>query len=299
MKPFFRKNKNWSTTLFLVLLTATQGLFAANVLSQKGLLWQIDKPGLTSSYLFGTIHSEDPRVTQLPSPVRSRFEKASSASFELMMDMSTMLEATGAMFFTAEQSLDKLIDKALYQSVIDAMRQHQLPAFMVNRLKPWAIVVTLSTPPMETGKFLDLLLYQKAQQLQIPTYGLETVKEQLAVFENIPLTDQIIMLKDTVKNLKNMPTVFEKMHDLYLRRDLTELLRYSIEEMKKSSDNLSLVEAFYKRVVDDRNIRMVERMEKHLKAGNAFIAIGALHLPGKKGVLKLLQNSGYRISAVY
>ena len=297
MKPFFRKN--WSTTLFLVLLTATQGLFAANVLSQKGLLWQIDKPGLTPSYLFGTIHSEDPRVTQLPSPVRSRFEKASSASFELMMDMSTMLEATGAMFFTAEQSLDKLIDKALYQSVIDAMRQHQLPAFMVNRLKPWAIVVTLSTPPMETGKFLDLLLYQKAQQLQIPTYGLETVKEQLAVFENIPLTDQIIMLKDTVKNLKNMPTVFEKMHDLYLRRDLTELLRYSIEEMKKSSDNLSLVEAFYKRVVDDRNIRMVERMEKHLKAGNAFIAIGALHLPGKKGVLKLLQNSGYRISAVY
>lgn len=297
MKPFFRKN--WSTTLFLVLLTATQGLFAANVLSQKGLLWQIDKPGLTSSYLFGTIHSEDPRVTQLPSPVRSRFEKASSASFELMMDMSTMLEATGAMFFTAEQSLDKLIDKALYQSVVDAMRQHQLPAFMVNRLKPWAVVVTLSTPPMETGKFLDLLLYQKAQQLQIPTYGLETVKEQLAVFENIPLTDQIIMLKDTVKNLKKMPAVFEKMHDLYLRRDLTELLRYSIEEMKRGSDNLSLVEAFYKRVVDDRNIRMVERMEKHLKAGNAFIAIGALHLPGKKGVLKLLQNSGYRISAVY
>jgi uncharacterized protein YbaP (TraB family) len=297
MKAFFRKTY-WSTTLFLVLLTATQGV-AADVLSQKGLLWQIDKPGLTPSYLFGTIHSEDPRVTQLPSPVRSRFEKASSASFELMMDMSTMLEATGAMFFTGEDSLDKLIDKALYQSVVDAMRQHQLPAFMVNRLKPWAVVVTLSTPPMETGKFLDLLLYQKAQQLQIPTDGLETVKEQLAVFDKIPLDDQITMLKDTVKNLKKMPTVFEKMHDLYLQRDLTALLKYSIEEMKRGSDNLSLVEAFYKRVVDDRNIRMVKRMEKHLKAGNAFIAIGALHLPGKKGVLKLLQDRGYRVSAVY
>jgi uncharacterized protein YbaP (TraB family) len=298
MKPFFRKTY-WSTTLFLVLLTATQGAVAADVLSQKGLLWQIDKPGLTPSYLFGTIHSEDPRVTQLPSPVRSRFEKASSASFELMMDMPTMLEATRAMFFFGEQSLDKLIDKALYQSVVDAMRQHQLPEFMVNRLKPWAVVVTLSTPPMETGKFLDLLLYQEAQKLQKPTYGLETVKEQLAIFDSIPSADQITMLKDTVKNLKKMPTVFEKMHDLYLQRDLTELLKYSIEEMKKGSDNLSLVEAFYKRVVDDRNIRMVERMEKRLKAGNAFIAIGALHLPGKKGVLKLLQDRGYRISAVY
>lgn len=298
MKAFFRKTC-WSTTLFLVFLTVTQGAVAADVLSQKGLLWQIDKPGLTPSYLFGTIHSEDPRVTQLPSPVRSRFEKASSASFELMMDMPTMLKATGAMFFSGEQSLDKLIDKALYQSVIDAMRQHQLPEFMVNKLKPWAVVVTLSTPPMETGKFLDLLLYQEAQKLQKPTYGLETVQEQLAVFDNIPEADQITMLKDTVKNLKKMPTVFKEMHDLYLQRDLTELLKYSIEEMKKGSDNLSLVEAFYKRVVDDRNIRMVERMEKRLKAGNAFIAIGALHLPGKKGVLKLLQYRGYRISAVY
>jgi hypothetical protein len=297
MKPSIRKT--YYSTLFLAFLTATQSAIAADVLSQKGLLWQIDKSGLTPSYLFGTIHSEDPRVTQLPSPVRSRFEKANSASFELKMDMSTMLEATGAMFFTGEQSLDKLIDKALYQSVVDAMYQHQLPAFMVNKLKPWAVVVTLSTPPMETGKFLDLLLYQKAQQLQIPTDGLETVKEQLAVFDSFPLADQITMLKDTVKNLKKMPTVFEKMHDLYLQRDLTALLKYSIKEMKKDSDNLSLVKAFYKRVVDDRNIRMVERMEKRLKAGNAFIAIGALHLPGKKGVLKLLQNRGYRISAVY
>ena len=274
MKPFFRKTY-WATTLFLILLTATQGAVAADVLSQKGLLWQIDKPELTPSYLFGTIHSEDPRVTKLPLPVRSRFKKASSASFELMMDMSTMLEATGSMFFTDEQSLDELIDKPLYQSVVDAMRQHQIPAFMVNKLKPWAVIVTLSTPPMETGQFLDFLLYQKAQKLQKPTYGLETAQEQLAVFDNIPLADQITMLKDTIKNLKNMPTVFEKMHELYLKRDLTALLKYSIKEMKKSSDNLSLVKAFYKRVVNDRNIRMVERMEERLKAGNAFIAIGA------------------------
>ena len=299
MKLFFHKTHYWLTTLFLVLLAATQCAFADDVLSQKGLLWQIDKPGLTPSYLFGTIHSEDPRVTQLPPPVRSRFEKANSASFELMMDMPTMLEATKAMFFVGEQSLDKLIDKPLYQSVVDAMRQHRLPAFMVNKLKPWAVVVTLSTPPIETGKFLDLLLYQEAQKLQKPTDGLEKVKEQLAVFDNIPLADQIIMLKDAIKNLKRMPTVFQKMHDLYLQRDLTALMKYSIEEMKKGSDNLSLVEAFYKRVVDDRNIKMAQRMEKHLKAGNAFIAIGALHLPGKKGVLKLLQDRGYRVSAVY
>jgi uncharacterized protein YbaP (TraB family) len=274
-----------------------QTLFADE--SQKGLLWQINKPGLTPSYVFGTIHSEDARVTQLPTIVRSRFEQASSASFEIMMDIPTMLKAASAMFFVGEESLDKVIDKALYTQIVDALRQYQMPAIMVKKLKPWAVLVTLSTPPNETGDFLDLMLYKKAQQLQIPTYGLEKVEEQLAVFNDFSLEDQISLLKDTLKNLKKMPVLFEKMHELYLERDLTTLLKFSIEEMKSDSDNLLLVDAFYKKAVDDRNIRMVKRMEKRLQEGNAFIAIGALHLPGKKGMLKLLQDRGYNVSAIY
>jgi uncharacterized protein YbaP (TraB family) len=274
-----------------------QTLFADE--SQKGLLWQINKPGLTPSYVFGTIHSEDARVTQLPTIVRSRFEQASSASFEIMMDTPTMLKAASAMFFVGEESLDKVIDKALYTQIVDALRQYQMPAIMVKKLKPWAVLVTLSTPPNETGDFLDLMLYKKAQQLQIPTYGLEKVEEQLAVFNDFSLEDQISLLKDTLKNLKKMPVLFEKMHELYLERDLTTLLKFSIEEMKSDSDNLLLVDAFYKKAVDDRNIRMVKRMEKRLQEGNAFIAIGALHLPGKKGMLKLLQDRGYNVSAIY
>ncbi len=280
-----------------LLLLMVQTLFADE--SQKGLLWQINKPGLTPSYVFGTIHSEDARVTQLPTIVRSRFEQASSASFEIMMDIPTMLKAASAMFFVGEESLDKVIDKALYTQIVDALRQYQMPAIMVKKLKPWAVLVTLSTPPNETGDFLDLMLYKKAQQLQIPTYGLEKVEEQLAVFNDFSLEDQVSLLKDTLKNLEKMPVLFEKMHELYLKRDLTTLLKFSIEEMKSDSDNLLLVDAFYKKAVDDRNIRMVKRMEKRLQEGNAFIAIGALHLPGKKGMLKLLQDRGYNVSAIY
>jgi hypothetical protein len=44
---------------------------------------------------------------------------------------------------------------------------------------------------------------------------------------------------------------------------------------------------------------MVDRMQPFLDAGGAFIAIGAMHLPGDDGVLSLLANKGYEISAVY
>jgi uncharacterized protein YbaP (TraB family) len=44
---------------------------------------------------------------------------------------------------------------------------------------------------------------------------------------------------------------------------------------------------------------MAERMQEILNKGNAFIAIGALHLPGDEGVLNLLDGSGYIISRIY
>ncbi|RKZ85432.1 MAG: TraB/GumN family protein [Candidatus Parabeggiatoa sp. nov. 1] len=297
MKQFYRR-AFWLITLFLVILMAPN-LFADETLSQKGLLWQIDRQGLTPSYLFGTIHSEDARVNQLPHDVRSRFEQADSVSLEVLMDIPTMLKVAHAMFFMGDKSLDKLIGKNLYNQVVKAMSKYDMPSMVVKKLKPWAVIVTLSTPPSKTGEVLDLRLYRKARQLQIPTYGLEKVEEQLNIFEDIPLDDQVTLLKDTLEYLDKMPIIFDKLHELYLERDLTALMTFSAEYMRDSSDNQALMDAFYKRIVDDRNSRMVKRMEKRLREGNAFIAVGALHLPGKKGLLKLLQTRGYRVSALY
>mgnify|MGYP003701736123 CR=1 FL=1 len=297
MKQFIQR-AYWLITFFLVILMAPS-LFADEMLSQKGLLWQIDRQGLTPSYLFGTIHSEDARVNRLPLEVRSRFEQADSVSLEVQMDISTMIKVARAMFFKGEKSLDKLINKSLYDEIVKALLKYDMPSMVVNKLKPWAVIVTLSTPPTKTGEVLDLRLYRKAQQLKIPTYGLEKVEEQLRVFEDIPLADQITLLTDTLKYLDKMPVIFDKLHDLYLERDLTALMKFSVKYMRNSSDNQALMEDFYKRVVDDRNKKMVTRMEKRLWEGNAFIAVGALHLPGEKGLLNLLQIRGYHVLALY
>lgn len=300
MKPFYR-GAYWLSIVLIISLTGCCCLFANEAsLQQKGLLWQIDKLGLIPSYLFGTIHSEDHRVTQLPPIVRSRFEQADSVSFELLMDMSTIRKTAKGMFFIGEQSLDQVIGKDLFDQVVKAMRQyHIIPPMLLKKLKPWAVIATLSTPPPKTGQFLDLLLYKKAQQLKISIYALESVEEQLAVFEAFTLDEQMFMLKETLKQLDKMPGLFDKLHELYLQRDLTALMKFTVENMRDSSDNKALVDAFYKRIVDDRNMRMVERMEKRLQEGNAFIAVGALHLPGDKGLLKLLQARGYRVSVLY
>ena len=60
-----------------------------------------------------------------------------------------------------------------------------------------------------------------------------------------------------------------------------------------------VAQLFTSEVVVNRNRRMLERIQPRLREGNAFIAVGALHLPGKDGLLTLLRNKGYRVSPVY
>jgi uncharacterized protein YbaP (TraB family) len=204
------------------------------------------------------------------------------------------------MFIVDEtQSLEQLIDTELFIQVTKVLRQYQIPPMIVKRLKPWAVMATISTPPPKTGEFLDLLLYKESMRLKIDTYGLEKVGEQLAIFNELALEKQIILLIESLKNIDAMPAMFDKLHELYLQRNLTKLQQFSTEYMSKNSENKDLTNKFYKRMVDDRNITMVKRMDKRLQEGNAFIAVGALHLPGEKGILKLLENQGYSVKSIY
>ncbi|UCE88321.1 MAG: TraB/GumN family protein [Pseudomonadota bacterium] len=60
-----------------------------------------------------------------------------------------------------------------------------------------------------------------------------------------------------------------------------------------------IAELFTRRFIVERNRLMLERMQPRLREGNAFIAVGALHLPGEQGLLRLLERRGYRVKAIY
>ena len=263
--------------------------FLATPLSAESLLWQINKDSLKPSYIFGTMHSEDQRVLDLIPVISERFKQADNVAFEVLMDMPTMTKSANAMFILGDQTLDKLIDKQLFAQLVKALKPYKIPANMVKYFKPWAVMIILNMPPSKTGKFLDLQLYKQAQELKLPIHGLETVDEQLAVFETTPIKDQILLLKESLTQLEQAPMMLEDMLKLYLKGDLTALLNLS---------NI-IIKDLRKRLIDDRNLKMFKRMEKLLQKGNAFIAIGALHLPGEKGVLQLLKQQAYIVKAIY
>ncbi len=262
--------------------------FLATPLSAESLLWQINKDSLKPSYIFGTMHSEDQRVLNLIPLISERFKTADNVAFEVLMDMPTMTKSANAMFILGTKTLDKLVDSELFARIVTVLKPYKIASNMVKYFKPWAVMLILNMPPSKTGKFLDLQLYKQAQQLQLPTHGLETVDEQLAVFEVMSIEDQVFLLKES---LKTSPDILEQMLELYLQGDLNALL-------KLSHTDDAIIKGLYKRLIDDRNLKMLKRMEKLLQKGNAFIAIGALHLPGEKGVLQLLKQRAYVVKAI-
>ena len=169
---------------------------------------------------------------------------------------------------------------------------------MVDRMKPWAVAVTLMTPPGETGVVLDLHLYQRAVAAGKPVDGLETPLEQLSVFDELSESDQVALLKDTLDNLPDVQDMLDDLKNAYLARDLARLAAINSDDSMRDSDP-QLVARFTDKLITRRNHRMAERMQSRLRSGGRFIAVGALHLPGRDGLLRLLSQQGYTLTRVY
>ena len=295
------KNRLTAVVLAIIalLLTSCELLYGPEQPTgqQTGILWQIERAGLRPSYLLGTIHSDDSRVIDIPAIIRQKLRQADSFSAELKMDPLSMQEGSRLMFLPPGQTLVSLIGKQRYQRCVTLLAGYGVPDQVLQRMKPWALVVTLSMPKSRSGIVLDQWLYQQAEQQGKKTYGLETTREQTAIFESFSLQQQLVMLDDAIKEFNRLPMLFDDLLHYYLQRDLTGL-QHSSEKYMLQGDGM-VARQFKQKALLDRNHLMVRRMQPRLLEGNSFIAVGALHLPGEEGILRLLQRQGYRVTPVY
>jgi len=282
-----------------VALTCLTGAFAAAAADSfdSGLLWRVERAGVTSSYLFGTMHSDDPGVVKLPEPVQRAFDQAQGLTLEVVLDPRSLLSMASALLMTDGNTLESVIGRRLYERTVAVMSSRGMPEMLVANMKPWAVAVSLMNPPGNGGVVLDHALYQGAVAAGKKVHGLETVAEQMGLFDDLSHKDQIALLEDTLDNLDIIGQMLDELLSAYLDRDLKRLLELN-EASMRDSDPL-LAETFNRKVIVERNYRMAERMQSRLSEGQQFIAVGALHLAGEEGLLKLLSERGYRLSRIY
>lgn len=275
----------------------------------KGLLWKIEKAGEKPSYLFGTMHMADPRVTALPATARQAFETADKVVIETtdILDQPRMLAALmkepDLTMFTDSTTLTSLLPPQDVEMVEKALDARGIPAGTVDKMKPWMLSAMIALPVCELARkaggapVLDVKLAEDARAAGKEIDGLESAADQLRAMASLPMAFHIRGLVDTLRLGDRIDDVNETMIVLYQQGDtgmFWPLFRAVLPDDSGGDEGYA---AFDEAMVKARNRTMAERALPILRKGNAFIAVGAMHLPGPDGLVELLRKQGYTVTA--
>ncbi|MDH5544547.1 MAG: TraB/GumN family protein [Gammaproteobacteria bacterium] len=282
----------------VLLLLVSCGILPRNELaSDTGLLWRVEGKGIPVSYLFGTMHSEDPRVLALSSEVEFAFNSASSLVLEINFSDESRQYAVTSMFFQDGTRLSDLLSATVYEQTLNLMSVRGLDEVRVSRMKPWAAFTLMNMPESKTGIYLDISLYQRALGDGKEVLGLETIQEQISTFDDMDMSTQVQLLEGSLGKAKDFEKALQDTVERYLSRDLNRLSELNEEFLEEMSPELA--HTFRRRLIDDRNQRMFSRLISLLPNQKYFVAVGALHLPGDTGLIAQLRDAGFQVTPVY
>jgi len=262
---------------------------------KKGLLWRIETPEGKINYLFGTMHSQDYAVSKFSPEVRLALVKSKTLVLETIPDEEANQTFINMMFFKEEQQLDNMLEAALFDELKSWIKDYGVEPEQLKYLKPWAAFSLVGRPKPVRAPTLENNLLNAAQQYMLEIKSLETMEEILSALDGLEIEDQLIILKDTICNHDKIIRETKTLVDLYVNRDLAGMVAFN----NQAHYDEAVFDRFMQSVLYDRNIIMLERIEKAFSAGNAFVAVGASHLADRKGLLNLLHNKGYILSSIY
>lgn len=282
---------------------------AAATVNSKAVLWRIARTGRPDSHLFGTIHVSDKRVTTLPQPVADAYARANRVVLEVAdMSPQTLGEAMASLreklVYSDGQSLDDLLSPEDQARVQIAGRKSGLPPAFVRVAKPWVMTLMLAVTDCERERLrsgarpLDLQLGDRARERSIPVVGLETLADQFSAMAGVPERDQLTVLRASLALDPISRHAMETVLELYLGREIGKVWPLQEALWRKTGFDPADFAVFRQELITKRNRRMRDSALPLLEKGGAFIAVGALHLPGPDGLVALLREAGYDVTAV-
>ena len=269
-------------------VTGTDRLLAQD---DSALFWSISKDGERAGCLLGTIHSEDPRVLDFPPGFTDDLSANQVFAMEMVPDLPTLKSLTEFMQYQDGTTLESRVGPERFSRLQLALSEYQVPADWIVRMKVWAVMMTLSVPPPETGFFMDFSLSLRAAGAGLKVVGLETLEQQLSFLEDMPVVAQLELLDQALRDYGRVRELHNQMVDGYLAGDLQVLKTEAEKQMDQLTPEAKAY--FIEQGVDARNHRMLESLLPLLAESPVFVAVGALHLPGDQGLVSLLRENGY------
>lgn len=297
-----RAGAGWHAWVFVVALLAAAGTVLAappRELFDRGVLFRVDAPGKPSSWVFGTLRSNDPRVVTLTPAAAAALAQARRLAPEMLLSRAELPEYFAAAQLEGAGRLADYFDAATLARIRTALGSALPPEEVFARLKPWAVLLLLAEPVGgQAGPTMDEALIARARGQRIRAFGLELPDEQVATFDTIPVASQVALVRWTLDRRELLALDRERAVEAWLDRDLARLA-----ELTRAPDHADPAMAphfaqLVRHLVDNRSVLMAHRLFLPLREGRVFVAVNAVHLYGSTGLLALIRAQGYRIVRV-
>ena len=269
-------------------------------LEGEGSVWVVES-ATTRVYLCGTIHLLRGKDYPLPKPYDMAYADSQRLVFELPpgsaegTDLAQTMRRAGS--YPAGSALSDKIKPETWKALTDWSAKRGLTAVSFNSYRPWFVALNVTAMEYaavgaEPDRGVDAFFEAKAKKDGKPGAGLETVAFQIGLFANLTEPKQQELLEQTFEEVKQVPAQYDKMIRAWRRGDAEALHAMLFEEAKDHPDLLDLF-------LVNRNKAWIAPLENYLRGTeHVMVLVGTGHLGGDTGVMKMLQDKGYRIRRV-
>ncbi|MBT8232279.1 MAG: TraB/GumN family protein [Saprospiraceae bacterium] len=254
---------------------------------KKSLLWKLTKEEGPTSFLFGTMHVKDEAAFTFAQKAINHLQMCDSFYAEMdLNEASTAIKPTDYLMDDNMSLKNYFKEKkyAKYKRIV--LKSFSLNLDNYQYLKPIIILNNLAESVMssDNARPLDHFLWHQAELLNLKLGGLETVDEQVSTLKSLEIELQLKMLKKALKNISSFKSSNQILKTLYAQQDIIKIFKLSNKGLGKLRQPLLYV----------RNRIMADRIAQYANK-RSFFAVGAAHLGGNKGVLKLLKSKGFKL----
>ena len=258
--------------------------------TEKGLFWKLESPTGIVSYLFGTMHTDDNRVTNFSPNVMNALKSVDTFVMETKQDNNDP-----SILLMQNATLREMLTEQELEQVHELADFHVMHVDAAVRMKPWLLAVVFDLPKPQTPFAQDNILMTTAEDLAKDVEGLESSKAHFGVMDAFSREEQLVMLRAVLKRTQAQKEAdFERLIAAYLDGD-SEKISALDEKITGGMLPKEIWDKMRVKLLDERNVLMAQRSIQAASEKPVFVAVGASHLAGENGLIEAFKKAGFKL----
>ena len=282
----------YSRVIHITLASLLFGVSIASQATEKGLFWKLESPTGSTSYLFGTMHTDDNRVADMTPKMLDAMKSVDTFVMEAEPAQDPSI------FLMKDADLTTMLTQAEFDQVRQLADFHVMHMGAAMQMKPWLLAVVFDLPKPQTEFAQDNLLMTKSEDFGKEIKGLESSQEHFSIMDAFSIDEQMVMLRAVLKRTQTQKEAdFERLIKAYLNGDSDKISALD-EKITGGMLPKALWAKMRSKLLDERNVVMAQRSIAAANEKPVFVAVGASHLAGDNGLIAAFKKAGFKLSLV-